>query len=138
VSVARTIGWSVSLGIFAAGAVIAAVASSLSEENKRRAADSAQLLRDRAVDSVEHLRDRTVETALDLRDQWSETALEVRDRWTTTAEEVRARTVDTAQDWRDRSTEGIERALRTAAEARDESLAALDDDDEDPKDAPRS
>ena len=55
----------------------------------------------------------------------------MRDRWNTTAEEVRARTVHTAEDWRDRSTEGIERALRQAAEARDESLAALDDDDDD-------
>ncbi len=132
-STLRTVGWTVSLGVFVAGAAIAAIASSLSDENRRRAADSAQLLRDRAVASAEQLRDRTVETALDLRDQWSETALEVRDRWTSTAEEVRARTVDTAQDWRDRSTEGIERALRNAAEARDESLAALDDDDEDPK-----
>lgn len=127
----RVVGWSVSLGVLVAGAVFAGVVSSLSEENKRRAVDSARLLRDRTTASVDQLRERTVETANDLRDQWTETALEVRDRWTTTAEEVRARAVDTAGDWRERSSEGIERRLRQAAEARDESLAALEDDDED-------
>jgi hypothetical protein len=126
----RVVGWAVSLGVLVGGAVFAGVVSGLSEENKRRATDSARLLRDRSAASVEQLRERTLETAQDLRDQWTETALEIRDRWTTTAEEVRARAVDTAEDWRDRSTENIERRLRQAAEARDESLDAFPDDDD--------
>jgi hypothetical protein len=129
----RLVGWTLSIGVLAAGAALAGVVSAMSDENRRRAADSARLLLDRTAASVQQLGERTVETANDLRDQWTETALEVRDRWTTTAEEVRARAVDTAGDWRERSTEGIERALRQAAEARDESLA-LPDDDEDPED----
>lgn len=135
---ARAVGWTVSLGVFVAGAGIALVASRLSEENRRRAADSAQLLRERATASAAQLRERTVETARDLGQQWTETALEVRDRWTTTTAEVRARAVDTAGDWRERSSENIERRLRQAAEARDESLAALPDADEDRDDGNRA
>ncbi len=126
------LGWSLSLGVMVAGAVFAGVMASLGDENRRRAADSARLLRDRSAASAAHLRERGIETAQDLRDQWTETALEVRDRWTTTAEEVRARAVDTAGDWRERSSEGIERALRQAAEARDASLEDQPDDDEEP------
>ena len=129
-SAGRVIGWSVSLGVLAAGAAVAAIASAMSDETKRRTVDSARLLRERTAASAAHLRDRSVETANDLRDQWSGTALEVRDRWTTTAEEVRARAIDTAEDWRERSSGNIERAIRQAAEARDESLAALPDDDD--------
>jgi hypothetical protein len=130
VSAGRVVGWSVSLGVLAVGAAFAGVVSVLNDDTKRRLADSAQLLRDRGTASVVQLRERTVETAQDLRDQWTETALVVRDRWTNTAEEVRSRAVDTAEDWRERSSEGLERRLLQAAEARDASLAALPDDDD--------
>jgi hypothetical protein len=126
----RTVGWAVSLGTLLAGATFAAVIRSLSDENRHRAIDSAQLLHDRTVASVAQLRERSAETAQDLREQWIDTALEVRDRWTSTAEDVRARAVDTAEDWRERSSENFERRLRQAAEARDESLADLDDDED--------
>lgn len=126
----RTVGWAVSLGVFAAGAAFAAVVSVASDETKRRIGDSGRLLRERTAATAGHLWEQTAETANELRDQWTETALEVRDRWTTTAEDVRARAIDTAEDWREKSTEGIERALRQAAEARDDALEALPDDDE--------
>ena len=129
----RVVGWIVSLGILVGGAAFAAVVAARNEENRRRAADSARLLRERTLASAAHLRDRTTETAQDLREQWTGTALEVRDRWTTTAEEVRARAIDTAEDWRERSSEGFERRLRQAAEAREDSLAALPDDDDEPE-----
>lgn len=126
----RSVGWTLSLGIAVAGAGFAAATALSSDETRRRAADSARLLRGRLLDSAAHVRDQAVQTASDLRVQWTTTAVDVRDRWTESAEEFRARAVDTAEDWRERSTYGLDRRLREAAEARDDSLAPLGDDED--------
>lgn len=123
----RALGWTVSLGVLAAGLAIAAAGAVRNAESRRRAAETARQLRARSVASATHLRDQASEGAGQLRDQWTQAALEVRDRWSETAEDVRGR----ADEWRERSTENFERALRQAAEARDESLAGLPDEDED-------
>lgn len=115
----RAVGWTVSLGIAVAGAGLAAATALADDATRRKARDSALLLRDRTLGSAGHLRDRALQTAGELREQWTGTAVEVRDRWT-----------ETAGDWREKSSENIERRLRQAAEARDDSLASLPDDEE--------
>lgn len=120
----RSVGWTVSLGVAALGAGFAAFVRLADDDTKQRTAASLRLLRERAAASLQHLSEQTVRTAGDLREQWTGTANDVRDRWTETAETARTR----AEDWRERSSESIERRIREAAEARDDSLDTGEDD----------
>ncbi len=88
--------------------------------------------RERMAESARLAAKRMADVSAASRDRWNETGAEVRERWNEAASDVRG----AADQLRERSTESIGRALLSAAEARDESLDPLDDDQED--DLPRT
>ncbi len=111
----------------AVGAVAVTVMATAGAETRRRLGESAEIVRRRGG-----------ETASIVRTRVALAAGEVAERWTSTTGDLRSHFEETTDQWRDRGSEGIGRALLQAAEARDASLAPIDDDEDDEDRPPES